>query len=197
MSTDAEPGEKPTIDFPYLRKLLEGERSAVKNYQNINFLDVEGARRILTRDRLQKWLSSFPDFVDRVSPEIVIQVRRYSILLFSVLIFARLEYIVVKLFESGLTDVELFDKELFSKACASVDLTSRQVEGIAKYRSYVGMRLAPRHQDVPKNCVLPYLKREDLEKWGSFGVVYRVTLGIGYIAWNEEVRSLRWGTSFC
>lgn len=117
-------------------------------------------------------------------------VRRCNVLVFTVLVFAELEFLVKKLIASKSRDLMLFDTGLFERVCDSAGLSVQQKHELVKYRSYVGVIFARGgSQDTPRDAVLPFTKRESLDRYGSYGVLYRVTVPGHHISgYDDTVR---------
>ena len=84
----------------------------------------------------------------------------------------------------------LFDTRSFEHLCESAGLSSEQKQGLVKCRSFVGVIFAcSGPQDVPGDAILPFLKRENLERYGSYGVLYRLTVAGQHLrGYNNTVR---------
>lgn len=84
----------------------------------------------------------------------------------------------------------LFDTKLFERVCNSAGLSAELKQGLVECRTYVGVIFADHgSQDVPIDAVLPFLKRESLDRYGSCGVLYRLTIpGQHLRAYDDTVR---------
>ena len=162
--------------------LLKDAYSAQKNYQNKNFISYSTARRIVTKDRIDEWSKSHPLCLEHghKCPQrtyLVHEIPRKNVFVFVVLVFAELEFLIKKLIANNSRDVILFDTKLFDHVCKTEGLSAEQKQRLVKFRSYVGVIFAcDASQDVPGDAVLPFLKRESLDRYGSYGVLYRVTI---------------------
>ena len=165
-----------------LRELLKDAYSAQKNHQDKNFISYTTARRIVTKDRIDEWSKSHPLCLEHGHEcsqriDLIHKISRKNRFVFVVLVFAELEFLIKKLIASKSRDMMLFDTGFFERVCESAGLSAEQKQGLVKYRSYVGVIFADDvTQDVPKDAVLPFLKRESLHRFGSYGVLYRVTI---------------------
>lgn len=165
-----------------LLELLKDAYSAQKNYQDTNFISFKTARQIVTKDRIDEWSKSHPLFLEHGHKcpqriDLIHEITRTNVLVFVVLVFAELEFLIKKLIASNSRDVMLFDTKSFERACDSAGLSAEQKQGLIQCRSYVGVIFTTGvSQDIPRDAVLPFLKREGLDKYGSYGVLYRVTV---------------------
>ncbi|MDI1488023.1 MAG: hypothetical protein OHK93_007297 [Ramalina farinacea] len=165
-----------------LLELLKDAYSAHKNYEGRHFVPFEAARQIVTGKRVDDWSQSHPLCLEHGStcPErnnLIRKILYRNIYVFVVLIFAELEFLTKGLLASGSKDAMLFDNGLFERYCISAELSAEQKQSLVKCRSYVAVKFSDRRsQDIPVDAVLPFLKRESLDKYGSFGVIYRVTI---------------------
>ena len=178
-----------------LLQLLEQESMSLSNYKNEKFLSLNSIRQILTREEILAWANHHPlhepseHGVD--SPQLVTVIRKRASLLFAILVLASLEHLTSRLISCGLNDALLFDQELFSKYCLKAELTEEQKQKLVEKRSCIGaVFVSWHHQDIPRSTVLPFLKRENLDRAGSYGTVYRVTLVAGHLAGYQNVRVL-------
>ena len=178
-----------------LLELLKDAYSAQKNFQDKNFISYKTARRIVTEDRIDEWSKSHPLCLEHghQCPEridVIHNISRQNVFVFVVLVFAELEFLIKKLIASKCRDIVLFDTMAFDRVCDSAGLSAEQKQGLSKYRSYVGVIFTKNvTQDVPRDAVLPFLKRESLEKYGSYGVLYRVTIsGLHLRDYDDTVR---------
>ncbi|KAL9128047.1 MAG: hypothetical protein Q9217_003186 [Psora testacea] len=162
-----------------LLKLLKDAYSAQKNYQDKNFISYKAARRIVTKDRIDEWSRTHPLCLEHGHKcpqriDLIHEILRTNVFVFVVLVFAELEFLIKKFIASNSRDVMLFDTGFFERVCDSAGLSAEQKQGLVKCRSYVGVIFAnDASQDVPREAVLPFLKRESLDKYGSYGVLYR------------------------
>lgn len=177
-----------------LLKLLRDEYSAHENYQKKNFIPFEDACQIVTRKRIDDWSQSHPLCLEHGSScsekdDLIGKILHRSIYLFVVLVFAKLEVLTKKLLARDCGDHMLFNDGRFERYCKSAELKAEQVQSLAKNRSYIGVLFNSNHsQDVSKDAVLPFLKREQFE-YGSFGSIYRVTIPAHHLqGFNSEVR---------
>ena len=170
-----------------LLKLLRDAHTAQKNFEDKNFISFEIARKIVTRDRVEEWSGLHPmcqEHGDACSQrsDLIREVTGKNILIYIVLVFAELEFLVKRLVASGSWNLMLFDSASFNQVCEIAKLTADQKHKIVQYRSYVGVIFAHYGsqevpiQNVPIDAVLPFLERKPLEKFGSYGVLYRVAL---------------------
>lgn len=165
-----------------LLELLKDAYSAQKNYQDKNFISYNSARQIVTEDRVDEWSKDHPlclehghECPQKIS--LIHAIARTNRFVFIVLVFAELEFLIKKLIASKSHDMMLFDATDFEHICDSAGLSAEQKQGLVKCRSYVGVIFAnDGPQDVPRDAVLPFLKRESLDRYGSYGVLYRVTI---------------------
>lgn len=165
-----------------LLELLKDAYSAQKNYQDKNFIPYRTARRIVIKDRIDEWSKSHPLCLEHGHKcpqriQLIHEIPKRNVFVFVVLVFAELEFLIKKLIANNSRDIKLFDTKLFERVCDSAGLSTEQKQGLVKCRSYVGMIFADDFsQDVPRDAVLPFLKRESLDRYGSYGVLYRVTV---------------------
>ncbi|KAL2042456.1 hypothetical protein N7G274_004948 [Stereocaulon virgatum] len=148
-----------------LLELLKDAYSAQKNYQDQNFICCRTAQEIATEDRIDEWSISHPLWsTDTNAGKELISFTISPGNLFSSL-------------ASKSRDTKLFHNEAFERVCDSAGLSAGQKQEIIKYRSYVVMMFASgATQNVPRDAVLPFLKRGNLSRYGSYGVLYRVTV---------------------
>lgn len=167
-----------------LLELLKDAYSAQKNHADQNFISYETAYQIITEDRIDEWSKSHPLCLEHGHEcpqriDLIHRILSHNRFVFTVLVFAELEFLIKKLIASNFNDAKLFDTKSFERVCNSAGLSAEQRQGLVKYRSYVGVIFAHGvSQDVPRDAVLPFLKRESLDKYGSYGVLYRVTVPI-------------------
>ncbi len=178
-----------------LLELLKDAYAAQKNFQDKNFISLKTARRIVTKDRVAEWSMSHPLCLEHghecpQKTELLLRTTRDNVFVFIVLVFAELEYLTKSLIASNSNDLKLFDSQNFERICDSAELSADQKQAIIKCRSYVGAIFTYKgFQDMPSDAVLPFLKRESLERYGSYGVLYRLTvLGRHLQNYNDTVR---------
>ena len=165
-----------------LLELLKDAYSAQKNYQDKNFISYKTARRIVTKDRIDEWSKNHPLCLEHGHKcpqriDIIQKIASHNVFIFAVLVFAQLEFLIKKFIASNSRDVMLFDTGFFERICDSAGLSIEQKQRLVDCRSYVGVIFANGvSQDVPRDSVLPFLERESLDRYGSFGVLYRVTV---------------------
>ena len=179
-----------------LLELLKDAYSAQKNYAEENFISHKAAQRIVTEDRIDEWSKSHPlcrehghECPQRI--DLIHKIPRHNVFVFVVLVFAELEFLIKILIANHSRDIVLFHTKSFKRICDSARLSAEQIQRLVKCRSYVGVRFIDGiTQDVPRDAVLPFLKRESLQKYGSFGVLYRVTVHDGHLrGYDETVRN--------
>ena len=178
-----------------LLELLKGAYSAQKNYQDKNFIPYKTAQQIVTKDRIDEWSKSHPLCLEHRHEcpqriQIIHEIPKRNVFVFVVLVFAELEFLTRKFIKNNSSDMMLFDTKLFERVCDSAGLSTEQKQGLVKCRSYVGMIFADNFsQDVPRDAVLPFLKRESLDRYGSYGVLYRVTVPGNHLrGYHDTVR---------
>ena len=165
-----------------LLELLKNAYATQKNYQDKNFISYETAKQIVTKDRIDEWSKSHPLCLEHRHKcpqriDLIHEISRTNVFVFVVLVFAQLEFLIEKLIASNSCDAKLFDTESFERVCNSAGLSTEQKQRLVKCRSYVGVIFADGvSQDVPGNAVLPFLKRESLNRYGSYGVLYQVEI---------------------
>ena len=175
-----------------LFELLELEYSVTRNYQEKSFVSLAAAQRVLTRDRISEWIVQHPLYVETEdSPksfELIDEIRASSCLLFVALILANLEYLTSRLLAHGFTDALYFNEESFVSTCKAAKLTDTQTKKLATCRNRLGVVLDENiHHDIPIDWVLPYLKRENVNRAGSYGVIYQVTVAPGHLKGYDKV----------
>ena len=165
-----------------LLELLKDAYAAQKNFQDKNFISLKTARRIVTKDRVAEWSKSHPLCLEHghecpQKTELLLKITWNNVFVFVVLVFAELEFLIKKLIASNSRDIMLFDTKTCEHVCDSAGLSAGQKQGLVKCRSYVGVIFArPGPQDVPGDVILPFLKRESLDRYGSYGVLYKLTV---------------------
>ena len=180
-----------------LLELLRDAYSKSKNFQDKNFIPYKIARQIVTKDRIDKWSKIHPLCLEHghKCPQrihLTHEIPKANVYTFVVLVFAELEFLIKKFIASGSRDVWLFDTKYFERFCDSARLSAEQKQALVKCRSYVGVLFADdASQDVPRDAVLPFIKRESLDRYGSYGVLYRVTVSNQHLrGYDESVRYL-------
>ena len=178
-----------------LLELLKDAYSAQKNYQDKNFIPYRTALRIVTEDRIDEWSKSHPLCLEHGHKcpqriQLIHEIPKNNVFVFVVLVFAKLEFLIKKLIANKSGDIKLFDTNQFERVCDSAGLSTEQKQVLVKCRSYVGMIFADnRSQDVPRDVVLSFLKRESLDRYGSYGVLYRVTVPSNHLRdYHDTVR---------
>ena len=165
-----------------LLKLLKDAYSESKNFEDKNFIPHGIARQIVTESRIHEWSDTHPlcqehgnECFERFN--LIHEIPKTNVYIFVVLVFAKLEFLIKKLVASRSRDVILFDTKSFERVCDSAGLSVEQKQALVKWRSHVGVVFADdASQDLPRDVVLPFLKRESLDRYGSYGVLYRVTI---------------------
>ena len=180
-----------------LLELLRDAYSKSKNFQDKNFIPYKIARDIVTSDQIDQWSKSHPLCLEHghECPQrihLTHEIPKRNIYTFVVLVFAELEFLIKKFIASGSRDVWLFDNKWFERLCGSARLSAGQKQALIKYRSYVGVIFASGvSQDVPRDAVLPFIKRESLDRYGSYGVLYRVKVSSKHLrGYDDTVRYL-------
>ena len=178
-----------------LLDLLRAAYSESKNFQDKNFIPYKIARQIVTKDQIADWSKNHPLCLEHGHEcpqriQLTHEIPMHNIYIFIVLVFAELEFLIKKLITSGSRDVWLFDNKSFERVCNSARLSAEQKEALVKCRSYVGVLFAgDASQDVPRDAVLPFTNRESLDKYGSYGVLYRVTVSNQHLrGYDDTVR---------
>ena len=176
-----------------LRELLEQECPTTTNYKGEPFLSLAALQRVLTRDRISQWIIQHyrPNESEPSSQHLDLSdtICSKSYLLFAVLVLANLEHLTFRVLELGLNDAILFDEKDFVSKCKDIKLTAAKWNRLTKCRNRIGVVLDhATHQDIAKDWVLPYLKRENLDRAGSYGVIYRVTIAPGHLKGYNKVR---------
>ena len=178
-----------------LLELLKDAYSKSKNFQDKNFIPYKAARQIVTKGQIDQWSRSHPlclehgdECPQRVN--LIHEIPRHNVYVFVVLVFAGLEFLIKRFIASRSRDVMLFDTKRFERFCDSAGLSAEQKQALVKCRSYVGVLFAnDASQDVPKDAILPFLKRESLDRYGSYGVLYRVRISGQHLqGWDDTVR---------
>ena len=169
-----------------LIELLQQEYLGLKNHEGQGFICLAAAKKVLTPDRILIWAQEHPLYHaledGRDDHMLVSRIQAGSTLLFAVLVLSKLEYLTFQLLSKGFSDSTLFDHQSFEECCRSTKLSAREKHQLVQNRALVGVVLEhDRHQDVPKDSVLPYLKREDPDEHGSYGVVYRLKVATGHL----------------
>ena len=180
-----------------LLELLKDAYSKTKNFQDKNFIPYKIARQIVTKDQIDQWSNTHPLCLEHghECPQrihLTQEIPKHNVYTFVVLVFAELEFLIKKFIASGSRDVWLFDAKHFERLCDSARLSAKQRQALVKYRSYVGVLFADDgSQDVPRDAVLPFIKRESLDRYGSYGVLYRVTVSNHHLRnYDDTVRQL-------
>ena len=178
-----------------LLELLRDAYSAHKNYEDRHFVPFEAAWQIVTSTPIYDWSRDHPLCLEHGStcPErnnLIRRIPKGNIYVFVVLVFAELEFLTKRLLASGSSDAMLFDNGHFERCCISAELSAEQKQSLVKCRSYVAVRFSNHtSQDLTEDAILPFLKRESLDRYGSFGVIYRVTIPAYHLqGFNHEVR---------
>ena len=175
-----------------LLELLKDAYAAQKNFQDRNFISLNTARGILTKDRVAEWSKSHPLCLEHghecpQKTELLLRITRDNVYVFVVLIFAHLEFLIKRLIAGKSNDLRLFDTKTFERMCDSAELSAEQKRAVIECRSYVGAIFQHNHyQDMPSDTVLPFLKRESLERYGSYGVLYRLTVPARHLVTNKD-----------
>ena len=180
-----------------LLELLKDAYSKSKNFQDKNFIPFNIAQQIVTKDRIAEWSKTHPLCLEHghECPQrihLTHEIPKRNVYIFVVLVFAELESLTKKFIAYDSRDVWLFDTKYFDRVCNSVGLDAEQKQALVKCRSYVGVRFAhSSSQDIPRDAVLPFIARESLDKYGSYGVLYRVTVSSQHLpGYNDTVRYL-------
>ena len=175
--------------------LLNHKCDLSQNYQPRKFLSVKAVEKWLTRDRIDKWIKQHPlhkeGVLDSFSDIVLINriCNKSCHLLFVALILANLEHLTAGLVGQGFTNSALFDRQEFEKACTKAKLSDREKNGLAKSRNRIGIVLEDsRLLRIPRDCILPYYKREWTDRAGSIATIYKVTVAPGHIKNNNKVR---------
>lgn len=184
-----------------LLELLKDAYTAQKNYADKNFISHKTARQIVTEDRIDEWSKSHPLCLEHGHKcpqriDLIHEIIRHNVFIFVVLVFAKLEFLIKKLIASNSRDVMLFDTKAFERVCDNAALSAEQKQEIVRCRSYVGVIFADGvSQDVPRDAVLPFLKRESLDRYGSYGVLYRVTVSDKHLRKHDDTVRNLWAAS--
>lgn len=180
-----------------LLELLKDAYSKSKDFQDKNFIPYKIARRIVTERHIDEWSRNHPLCLEHghECPQrihLIHEIPRLNVYVFVVLVFAGLEFLIKKFIASRSRDMKLFDTKSFERLCDSVGLSTEQKAALVQCRSYVGVLFASGgSQDVPRDAILPFLKRESLDRYGSYGVLYRVEIpGRHFRDFNDTVREL-------
>ncbi|KAI9888928.1 MAG: hypothetical protein M1814_006160 [Vezdaea aestivalis] len=172
-----------------LQELLQYAYSQRKNHQGKNYLAWADARSIVTRARLEIWINTHPVcqehghecFEKQKIIDLILETR-WCLSVFIVLMFAELGHLTVKLFESGFGDYILYDHPTFERFCDVAGLDTEGKEKILSSSRYLCIRFsASRTLKIPRNLALPFLERNDINKYGSFGKIYSVKLPSGQL----------------
>ena len=183
-----------------LLERLEAAYLDHKNFEDRNFIPFEVAQQIVTSDEIDVWSQSHPlclehgsDCSERI--DLVRKIPEKNLYVFVVLAFAGLECLTKRLLSSGSHDALLFDNGIFERCCKSAELSAEQKQSLVKCRSYVAVIFSnDSTQDIPQDAILPFLKREGLPEYGSFGVIYRVTIPAYHLqGFSHEVRYFGFG----
>ncbi|KAL8746785.1 MAG: hypothetical protein Q9184_007696, partial [Pyrenodesmia sp. 2 TL-2023] len=165
-----------------LLDLLRDAYDNQSNYKNQNFISYYNVGTILTKDRIDEWTKSHPLCLEHgqqclQTPQLIDYILGPYRLVFAVLVFAKLEFLLKKLVACECRDIKLFDTGSFKRVCDAAGLSDVQEQKLIWARTFFGVIFAhDSSQDVPKDAVLPFVKREDLDRFGSFGVLYRITI---------------------
>ena len=165
-----------------LLELLKDAYSKSKNFEDKNFIPYRIARQIVTESRIHEWSETHPLCQEHghECPErfdLIHEIPKSNIYIFVVLVFAEVEFLIKKLVASRSNDLILFDTKRFERACDLAGLSVEHKQALVKWRSHVGVLFAGQaSQNLPRDVVLPFLKRESLDKYGSYGVLYRVKI---------------------
>ena len=174
-----------------LLELLQTAHSSEKNFRDENFISISTAYKIVTKDRIGEWSESHPLCTHRrdcpQKSAMINEIWQTNTLVFIVLMFAKLEYLTERLLASNSRDLVLFDSGSFDLLCNSASLSKEHKERLADCRRYVGVKFAHNAlQYIPENAILPFYKRESLEKWGSGGMIYRVEIPGQHLRHQKE-----------
>ena len=171
-----------------LLRLLKDAYSKSKNFEDKNFIPFGIAQQIVTESRIREWSETHPlcqehghECSERF--DLIHEILENNVYVFVVLVFAELEFLIKKLVASRSRDEVLFDIKSFEHVCDSAGLSVEQKQALVKWRSHVGVVFADdASQDLPRDVVLPFLKRESLDRYGSYGVLYRVTISSQHLS---------------
>ena len=171
-----------------LLKLLKDAYSKSKNFEDKNFIPYRIARQIVTESRIHEWSETHPlcqehghECSERF--DLIHKIPKGNVYIFVVLVFAELEFLIKKLVASRSRDGILFDTKPFERVCDSAGLSVEQKQALVKWRGHVGVLFAnDASQDLPRDVVLPFLERESLDRYGSYGVLYRVTISSQHLS---------------
>lgn len=137
------------------------------------FIPYEAARPIVTEDRVRRWSRDHRLCQEHAAecPEMantIHEILARNVLLFVVLVFAELEYLIKKLIASNSDDTVLFDTRRFDSICKSAGLNDEEKLKFTARRCAVGVAFSDSViQHVPRDAVLPFIRRENLGKSGS------------------------------
>lgn len=165
-----------------LLELLNDAYSAQKNYQDRNFISYDTALQIVTKERIDEWSASHPLCLEHrhLCPQrlsLIDEIRRTNVFVFVILVFAELEYLIKNPIKNKSRDRVLFHTKAFERLCESAGLGNEQTQKLLDFRRYVGVIFAHNGLlNVPRDAVLPFLQRNPLNKYGSYGVLYRVEI---------------------
>ena len=165
-----------------LLELLKDAYSKSKNFEDKNFIPLGIARQIVTESRIHDWSETHPlcqEHGHECSARFNLnhEIPKTNVYIFVVLVFAELEFLIKKLVASRSRDAILFDTKSFERVCDFAGLSVEQKQALVKWRSHVGVLFSnDASQDLPRDVVLPFLKRESLDRYGSYGVLYRVKI---------------------
>ena len=185
-----------------LLELLRDAYSKSKNFQDQNFIPYKIARQIVTNDHIDEWSKAHPLCLEHghECPQrihLTHEIPKHNVYTFVVLVFAELEFLIKKFIASESRDVWLFDTKCFEHLCDSARLSAEQKQTLVKCRSYVGVLFADElSQDVPRDAVLPFIKREGLDRYGSYGVLYRVTVSNQHLRGYDDTDTVRYLSNF-
>ena len=177
-----------------LKDLLEQACHGQQNYESRSFICIETIKELLTRERISAWSVEHP-LRRPVDPEpedhiqlTINTIHQIGLLVFTVLVLAEIEYLALVLLSHRFGDPVLFDDAVLNRVCNAEGLTPEEREKFLRNRSQVAVVFQNnQHITISKDAVLPYLKKEDLDRYGSFGVVHRWTLQPGHLEGYDNV----------
>ena len=178
-----------------LPDLLRG--ASQTNFEGSKFISMVDAYQLITEERVKEWSTQHPLCYQHghhcpQKDSLIRRIMQSNRILFLVLIFAELEHLTKRILARKTNDVFLFHVAAFDDLCKFAGLDAEQRERLDRGRREFGVIFAKEgYQDVPRGTVIPFRQRENSNKWGSGGQIFKVKMP------DRQVQGYTEGVSHC
>ncbi|KAL8825230.1 MAG: hypothetical protein Q9191_004543 [Dirinaria sp. TL-2023a] len=171
-----------------LRELLRTLPAQIENHQGQKFLCTAEVERLLSYNTICAWMETHRlhrrSDIGAHDHDTIGRILDNCRLLFAILVAAELECLTFALVSSGQSDDSL---PHIDYSCLDLHYDERRRLD-AQCHKFAPILRKGTHLHISEETVLPFTRRESIDKRGSFGQIFRVEIAEGHLEGYDKVR---------